>query len=415
MADISEEVETFVHKYICPKRKVLHLPFWDLREFISKNKFHLSSQSPVSARSRHMLMLHRHLVAFIKNDQIGFPNVIDFEGSVPVEKLIQNESMAQITCSPYVNRLPDYIKQNKFLKMYGGKELMLISHPKDYERLDIMTDYFTGDARNSSFIKNKISPKVTFKKFSHRIVENALDYVFEKKCDLTSKVLYDSMYRLKIRECKNFKVSVAMAIYDFFEPSLVYDPCAGWGDRAIGAILSKSIIKYVGTDPNPKLKKGYQEIRDFFQIHRPEKKLLFLDLPAEDVPLKKIFSEEQPDMIFTSPPFFDFEIYDDNVETKESQSIFRYPEVEDWTNNWLIAMTHKNWIFLRPGGHLIYYFSNISKEYDMVQKLISEMNCLPDCVYEGQIPVTILKYSSRKIEDEKEYRPVFLYIWEKKK
>ena len=57
-----------------------------------------------------------------------------------------------------------------------------------------------------------------------------------------------------------FMPTYAKSIYEYFRGECVLDPCAGWGDRMLGATVSSCVKKYVGFDPNRALIPGYKEI-----------------------------------------------------------------------------------------------------------------------------------------------------------
>ena len=94
----------------------------------------------------------------------------------------------------------------------------------------------------------------------------------------------------------------------------------------------------------PKDKKKYKIIQDGFEN---------VSLPP------KYF-----DLVFTSPPFFDMEIYED-VET---QSVEKYKSVVKWKNGFLFPALRKSYKFLKVGGYLALYitdFKNANYIYDM--------------------------------------------------
>ena len=69
--------------------------------------------------------------------------------------------------------------------------------------------------------------------------------------------------------------------------------------------------------------------------------------PLEDAALE----EDGPplyDTVFTSPPYFDFEIYADAA----TQSCARHPTLARWLDGWLEPVLRKAWAHLAPRGHL---------------------------------------------------------------
>ena len=56
-----------------------------------------------------------------------------------------------------------------------------------------------------------------------------------------------------------FMPAYARAVYDYFRPRVVLDPCGGWGDRLLGCATTP-VWKYVGFDPNMNLRPGYARL-----------------------------------------------------------------------------------------------------------------------------------------------------------
>lgn len=115
-----------------------------------------------------------------------------------------------------------------------------------------------------------------------------------------------------------FMPSYAKAIYEYFGcPKIVLDPCSGWGDRLLGAEVS-GIQQYIGFDPNISLRPGYADIMSLCGYHPTELSDNYIgfsnsykiySMPFEIGSIQ--LENNSVDFIFTSPPFFDYEIYSD--------------------------------------------------------------------------------------------------------
>eukprot|EP00434_Breviolum_minutum_P015692 symbB.v1.2.013825.t1/scaffold990.1/size146246/7 len=139
----------------------------------------------------------------------------------------------------------------------------------------------------------------------------------------------------------NFPATVAAAIYQRFAPNgVVYDACAGWGGRLLGARLG-GVRKYIACEPSSKTFAGLQELKDLLS---PELEVDLHQCGSEDFDV-----EEEVDVAFTSPPYFNTEWY----SNERSQSHVRFPTVEVWREGFLRPMLLKMVTALRPGGHLI--------------------------------------------------------------
>ena len=127
-----------------------------------------------------------------------------------------------------------------------------------------------------------------------------------------------------VQRVSNFRPSAAAAIYDRYceSESTVWDMSAGFGGRLIGAIRSNKVKTYIGNDPSTPTFEGLSKIAS--------------DFPLIEIILKKSGSEEflpdrEVDLCFTSPPYFNTEVYSD----EETQSCHRFPEVKLWNENFL--------------------------------------------------------------------------------
>lgn len=151
----------------------------------------------------------------------------------------------------------------------------------------------------------------------------------------------------EVGECTNFNISRVVYLIKYLFPDNYQqiswlDPSAGWGSRLLGAIALQ-INKYRATDPNSclepiykrmikELSNGgdYEVIRSGFESYKIDDKY---------------------DLVFTSPPFFDFETYSNNNE----QSIKLHTTEEAWTENFLIPLISRSKEVLKPNGYLVLY------------------------------------------------------------
>ena len=149
-----------------------------------------------------------------------------------------------------------------------------------------------------------------------------------------------------------FRPSVAKYIYDYFQAETVLDFSMGWGDRILGAHTSEYVKKYVGFDPNLNLIDGYtKQIIEYQKIGTPMKFKLF-PWGAED---PNINTTDKFDLVFTSPPYFDKEKYDQS----EQQSYKKYKVFDDWMQNFLFKTIELRTQNLKSGGHLVINISDI--------------------------------------------------------
>ena len=169
---------------------------------------------------------------------------------------------------------------------------------------NIFVDYFTFPQRLETTSKKGMS-----------YFEFVLDIEYQKKTYIQRLIAYQAgtdehvaLYRVFTLHCGAiglFKPVTAMEIYSRFKPTSVLDFTAGWGGRLVGA-CALDIPNYIGIDSNVELKKPYQRMTDLLVNELGTKtriKLLFQDALSVD------YSELDYDMVLTSPPYYNIEVY----------------------------------------------------------------------------------------------------------
>eukprot|EP01117_Protostelium_nocturnum_P013643 TRINITY_DN5101_c0_g1_i1.p1 TRINITY_DN5101_c0_g1~~TRINITY_DN5101_c0_g1_i1.p1 ORF type:complete len:514 (+),score=164.61 TRINITY_DN5101_c0_g1_i1:94-1635(+) len=242
----------------------------------------------------------------------------------------------------------------------------------DYNNIDIFSDYFQEEERmNAKRSDCNESPMQFWRNNSQEAFRNLIRKMkCDEKVDMDSHQLREILWTAKlVKECTLFKPSLVKSVYRHFGAKRILDISAGWGDRLFAAICHGSEF-YLAADPNLGLEKGHSNIiqrlcadsneMDRFKIIRKP----FQEITAEEIE-KEAGGKESFDLVFTSPPFFDFEIYTEN----EGQSVKSYPQLEDWIVHFLFASIEKSWKQLKRGGHLALHITDVFKT-----KICSAMN-----------------------------------------
>lgn len=199
----------------------------------------------------------------------------------------------------------------------------------------------------------------------------------------------------------NFRPTIAKWVYEKFCPKdgIVLDPCAGYGGRLLG-FLSSGAKKYFGVDPNEDSFNGNMKMAEKILSLFPTKKSVELSLMP--------FEEYQPDvyfdLVFTSPPYFNVEKYDDFNKT---QSYVRYPEYDLWVNGFLKTLIERSHMFLKKGGHFV--INTGSPITQDVERIASEcFGCLPT-VYSMRLSKIL--GNGEKVNKSHKTEPIF--VWKK--
>ena len=143
--------------------------------------------------------------------------------------------------------------------------------------------------------------------------------LFSLKVKEINPTVLRSIISLRKYIAAQFRPSAAKTIYEIYKPETVLDFSMGWGDRLLAAHASHYVKRYVGIDPNINLFEGYgKQVRTYDSIWGKIKEFELHCGRAED---ENIVLNDQFDMIFTSPPYFDKEKYDQS----DQQSYKRRP------------------------------------------------------------------------------------------
>jgi len=139
------------------------------------------------------------------------------------------------------------------------------------------------------------------------------------------RTAFFAVSRFRWKTATNYNPMRAKAIFEKFCPEngVVYDFCAGFGGRMLGALSSNKNLTYIGTDPNTETYQNLVKLQGYIEevTGRTNSAILYNQC-AEDLELK----EESVDLCFSCPPFFTLEKY----TKEETQSVNKYPEYQEW-------------------------------------------------------------------------------------
>jgi 16S rRNA G966 N2-methylase RsmD len=155
-----------------------------------------------------------------------------------------------------------------------------------------------------------------------------------------------------------FRPQVAKMICDHYKPNAVFDPCAGWGGRLLGVVSSGA--KYIAFEPNTKTFNNLQSMIKFLSIEDQ------VTLICDDALNMQKYELPKVDMILTSPPYFDLEIYSD----EETQSHKNRSSYEDWSKHFLNEIIIQSNQLLNDGGVSCWNVGKVGKHnmFDCVEK-----------------------------------------------
>jgi hypothetical protein len=240
--------------------------------------------------------------------------------------------------------------KNKQLNKFNGR---LTIFKEEYEKnkdLYLITDYFSQSCRVKCVnnLKGNQSPFNYFQKNKKKIYQEIL---LEKQNQINKQITYNDfieyMYK-NTKQCTNFNTTVVLSLLKLLKPKRFLDPSAGWGDRLIGAIAYG--CDYTGIDPSNCMNPIYHKIIDELVPRTDKNRYNIIQSGFETA----IIEEDYYDLVFTSPPFFDFEIY----EQSEKQSIEKFTTLNNWLTGFLFPLTEKAYSALTINGNFGLYISD---------------------------------------------------------
>jgi len=261
-----------------------------------------------------------------------------------------------------------------------------------YKEIDMVniTDYFSQSCRIKCSHMNNHSPLSYFKKNKQAIYDKLM-----KQYKKVSWHQLDIHMYMNIKQCTNFYTPIVVNVLHYFKPKRYLDFSAGWGDRLIGAIaygMTDTEFHYTGVDPSECMEKKYKKI---IKKLTDDSRYNVINLPFEDTKLES----NSYDLVFTSPPFFDLEIYEtDNM----NQSIKRYSDITTWFQNFMAQCIDKSIDALEENGHLALYIAD-SMNDSYVKKTHEYIIKKKNIQYIGNI-YWINKTSSRKLRIIRVYK-----------
>ena len=216
-----------------------------------------------------------------------------------------------------------------------------------------------------------------------KYIKNLLDYEKDEDKDIA---LY-RIFKLHAGSIGLFKPLTAMEIYNRFSPKSVLDFCMGWGGRLVGA-CALDIDNYIGIDTNKKLKEPYKKMVKLLKQLKTKTNitLFFKDALSID------YSKLDYDMVLTSPPYYNLEIYEGTTEKTD----------DEWNMEFYAPLFAETYKYLKKGGH---YILNVPKKvYDSV--------CI-EILGKANIKIPMKKKSHPKKNNSDNDYNEFLYGWVK--
>ena len=176
------------------------------------------------------------------------------------------------------------------------------------------------------------------------------------------------------RKVANFSVTQTRDFINSYGKNLrVFDPCAGFGARCLGAVLNGHT--YTGIDINPDIEKGFNQMANWLEtkevINRGDINFIKGGCEVFRPELKNQFDIT---ITITSPPYFNIERYanDNGASTRN------YDNYGKWFNEFIVPMCDNTIRYLKVGGVFAINLKNLTK-YKLFDDTFDYLKSL-DCV-----------------------------------
>lgn len=326
-------------------------------------------------------------------------------------------------------KIPDKKKRNlKKIKLNDkfNKPLIFIENYNNNNKLYNITNYYSELCRmkciyNTKNYNSKISPLIYFNN-NKELIWNKLSVQEQINLHNIREYIW-----LNHKQCTNFNTTIVISLLKLFKPKIFLDPSAGWGDRLIGA-LAYGKCDYIGVDPSNCMHNIYKKIikelsNDKKVLSTKKQKNNSIKIKNKSIKINKDINTykvykngfeniELPkkyingiDFIFTSPPFFDLEIYE---KLSDTQSIEKFNTLDKWINGFLYPMIDKCEKYLSIDGHLALYISDYTGH-----NYVNEMKRYIKEYKTNLISIGSIYWITIDNNNNKYYKPREIFIWKK--
>ena len=243
-------------------------------------------------------------------------------------------------------------------------------------------NFFTFEAR----LKTRGVKGITFNEFLQNKEYHQKKYI-KRLIDSQKGNMETILYRVFTLHCGNIsllKPINAKIIIDIFKPNCVLDFCVGWGSSLVGS-CSLDINKFIGIDKNPDLIEPLSNMKKQLKLlnSKTDIELIFNDALLVD------YSKLSYDMVFSSPPYYNKEVY----VGSEKQTI------EEW-NKWYIRIFSITYKYLKTGGN---YLLNIP------ETIYTDV-CIP-LLGECSFKIELLRKKRKLTKNQTNIKIEWIYVW----
>ncbi len=218
---------------------------------------------------------------------------------------------------------------------------------------------------------NKKSMLDVFNSNLSEVLDNRLGISYKETFNISGAMIRQGLKNSKLAFSGSiFRSTIAKLIYDNYcvNDDIVYDYSCGFGQRFLGAMASKHNLKYIGAEP---WTKSFESLNKMARFLNYQHKTEIYNVGSENFIEDKYIN--QISLAFSSPPYFDTEIYC-NESTQCNLNDFQY-----YLHYW--NKTCENiYLLLKKDGKFIINISDLYKD-DLLQIALEHKFTLIDTLH----------------------------------
>jgi 16S rRNA G966 N2-methylase RsmD len=244
-------------------------------------------------------------------------DISHFYQSRGIEFLVERQNKWEDHMSAVFNINPENLINDEYISFSNLGNKFLMSH---------FTNFWKAKAKGGQSPKEVFENKEYLSDIIRKIVVGGY---FPSK----EKILKALQRYRGNKQVSGFMPCVAKSIYHKHceEGSRVFDFCAGYGGRLFGAVACDKVKSYTCSEINFETYSNLHDLYRTLRLHGETNKNINI-FNQDSILSMSQFSDKSFDFCFTSPPYFNAEIYSD----EDSQSCNKYKNYSEWFNNFLI-------------------------------------------------------------------------------
>lgn len=156
-------------------------------------------------------------------------------------------------------------------------------------------------------------------------IANKPRFFSDDNCVINLKRFYSGACKIAPKVA-NFSPNTACKIYERLCPkegANIYDYSCGFGARMLGSLGSKYNYHYFGTDPNERLCEQLNKMGEWINSHCTKPSTFKVYCQGSEIFIDEL--EGKIDLAFSSPPYFDLEVYTNDDKQCENKHKGNYP------------------------------------------------------------------------------------------